>query len=263
MARAEFTNTACGFLDPVRSASDLGAGCNFSHFWSILVGVRFSCFALQCVFCSPVALFFAIVTAFVSYPPMGTPFGDNHAAIICSTLLLVVALGALDQKRTYWWSLFAPLGIVAFLTKQSPSVFVIPFCMAVIIAVSLGRRLWRSLGCAILSSAFFGVIIISAFNHFNITLDMWSVQVLKSARIFAAERAELSGDTIGSPFDLITGALTILWKALGVLQVRIFVVPIFLLSAAPVSLAVAAAATQKSFKVTSLSYISPLYRHSE
>jgi hypothetical protein len=206
----------------------------------------------------PVALFFALVTAFVSYPPMGTPFGDNHAAIICSTLLLVVALGALDQKRTYWWSLFAPLGIVAFLTKQSPSVFVIPFCMAVIIAVSLGRRLWRSLGCAILSSAFFGVIIISAFNHFNITLDMWSVQVLKSARIFAAERAELSGDTIGSPFDLITGALTILWKALGVLQVRIFVVPIFLLSAAPVTLAVAAAATQKSFEVTILALFSVL-----
>ena len=130
--------------------------------------------------------------------------------------------------------------------------------MVVIIAVSLGRRLWRSLGCAILSSAFFEVIIISAFNHFNITLDMWSVQVLKSARIFAAERAELSGDTIGSPFDLITGALTILWKALGVLQVRIFVVPIFLLSAAPVTLAVAAAATQKSFKVTILALFSVL-----
>ena len=224
-----------------------------------------ACFAVFVLFAGtrlgltrPVALFFAIVTAFVSYPPMGTPFGDNHAAIICSTLLLVVALGALDQKRTYWWSLFAPLGIVAFLTKQSPSVFVIPFCMAVIIAVSLGRRLWRSLGCAILSSAFFGVIIISAFNHFNITLDMWSVQVLKSARIFAAERAELSGDTIGSSFDLITGALTILWKALGVLQVRIFVVPIFLLSAAPVTLAVAAAATQKSFKVTILALFSVL-----
>lgn len=207
----------------------------------------------------PVALFFAIVTAFVSYPPMGTPFIDNHAAIICSTLLLVVALGALDQnERTYWWSLFAPLGIVAFLTKQSPSVFVIPLCMAVIIAVALARGLWRPLGCAILSSAFFGIIILSAFNHFNITLDAWSVQVLKSARIIAAERAGLRGDTIGSPFDLLTGALTILWKALGVLQVRIFVVPIFLLSAVPVALAAAAAATQQSFKVTILALFSVL-----
>ena len=41
----------------------------------------------------PIAALFGVVAGLIAYPPIGAPFADNHAAIFCSILILVVLLG--------------------------------------------------------------------------------------------------------------------------------------------------------------------------
>jgi hypothetical protein len=75
-----------------------------------------------------VAALFGAIACVIAYPPMSTPYVDNHAAIVSSLLVLGIVLGIMDaDKRPMWWLLAPPLAIVAFLCKQSPTLFVVAF----------------------------------------------------------------------------------------------------------------------------------------
>lgn len=75
-----------------------------------------------------VAALFGAIAGVIAYPPMSTPYVDNHAAIVSSLLVLGIVLGIMDaDKRPMWWLLAPPLAIVAFLCKQSPTIFVVAF----------------------------------------------------------------------------------------------------------------------------------------
>lgn len=62
-----------------------------------------------------VAALFGAIAGVIAYPPMSTPYVDNHAAIVSSLLVLGIVLGIMDaDKRPMWWLLAPPLAIVAF-----------------------------------------------------------------------------------------------------------------------------------------------------
>ena len=68
-----------------------------------------------------VAALFGAIAGVIAYPPMSTPYVDNHAAIVSSLLVLGIVLGIMDaDKRPMWWLLAPPLAIVAFLCSNHP-----------------------------------------------------------------------------------------------------------------------------------------------
>ena len=101
----------------------------------------------------PVAGLFGVVAGLIVYPPVGAPMYDTHAAIFCSILILVVLFGILNPaRRGLWWLLAPPLAIFAFFSKQSPTVFVVPFCAVAILATVWFQRGVRDLVLVVISS---------------------------------------------------------------------------------------------------------------
>ncbi len=77
-----------------------------------------------------VALYFALAAACFLYPPMGTPYMDQHALIFTFIMLGLLLCGACEHaepaRRILW--ILAPLaGALAYHSKQNPSAFAIVF----------------------------------------------------------------------------------------------------------------------------------------
>lgn len=105
------------------------------------------------------ALVFALATGFVFYPPFGVPYMDTHAFLF-SLAALVAALAAALDARAAWrragaWAV-GPLLALAFLSKQIPSAFFLPLCLAIGLcapgsALATVRRMLASLALTALA----------------------------------------------------------------------------------------------------------------
>jgi hypothetical protein len=70
------------------------------------------------------AFYFAVLSAFFMYPPMGTPFMDQHAMILTFCVLGLFLWGALadaSKSRAFAWFLMPIVAVLAFHSKQIPS----------------------------------------------------------------------------------------------------------------------------------------------
>lgn len=88
-----------------------------------------------------VALYFALAAAFFLYPPMGTPYMDQHALVFTFVMLGLVLCGACEHSvsaRRTCWALAPIAGALAYHSKQNPSAFAIVFVAAA--AVFLASR---------------------------------------------------------------------------------------------------------------------------
>lgn len=80
-----------------------------------------------------VALYFALAAAFFLYPPMGTPYMDQHALIFTFVMLGLLLCGACEHSepaRRMFWALVPLAGALAYHSKQNPSAFAILFVAA-------------------------------------------------------------------------------------------------------------------------------------
>lgn len=80
-----------------------------------------------------VALYFALAAACFLYPPMGTPYMDQHALIFTFVMLGLLLCGACEQTeaaRRICWALVPLAGALAYHSKQNPSAFAIVFVAA-------------------------------------------------------------------------------------------------------------------------------------
>src|SRR5688572_13943915 len=89
---------------------------------------------------------FALLSAVVFYPPFGLPYMDQHAFFFSLAGLvaaLAAARGASERSRA--WCAFAvgPLLLLAYLSKQIPSVFFLPAVAAAALWTPHGR--WKTL----------------------------------------------------------------------------------------------------------------------
>ena len=81
-------------------------------------------FGLNLIYC----FFYAICTATLAYPIIGTPFMDHHSAIL-SLIAIFIFIISLKTKSNFSW-FFIPIILgLAFLSKQTPAAF-----MGIIIA---------------------------------------------------------------------------------------------------------------------------------
>lgn len=80
-----------------------------------------------------VALYFALAAACFLYPPMGTPYMDQHALIFTFVMLGLLLCGACEHTesaRRICWALIPLAGALAYHSKQNPSAFAIVFVAA-------------------------------------------------------------------------------------------------------------------------------------
>ena len=152
---------------PVRNDTDPCAGGDLRAFgvsWTnyVLQASLMTRFFATCVMFAglrlgltlSVAALFGAIAGVIAYPPMSTPYVDNHAAIVSSLLVLGIVLGIMDaDKRPMWWLLAPPLAIVAFLCKQSPTLFVVAFCGVAIFFTAWHQGAIRDLIYVLVASA--------------------------------------------------------------------------------------------------------------
>jgi len=86
------------------------------------------------------ATLFGALTAFFFYPPIGTPFTDQHAFFFTLLMLLAVVAGTVVSGRRGWMAWFAVplLFALAFFSCQIPTAFA-ALCVAVWVVVNWGR----------------------------------------------------------------------------------------------------------------------------
>ena len=87
------------------------------------------------------ALYYALISAYFMYPPMGTPYTDQHALIFTYLTLCLFLWGICSEsanRRTVSWFLMPFAGALAFHSKQVPSGFAILF-----ICCCAAYLLWR------------------------------------------------------------------------------------------------------------------------
>ena len=88
------------------------------------------------------AFYFALLSAYFMYPPMGTPYMDQHALIFtffALALFLVGVTAETPKAQALAWSLIPVAGVLALHSKQMPSGLAIVF-----IAAACGFLYWRN-----------------------------------------------------------------------------------------------------------------------
>jgi hypothetical protein len=128
-----------------------------------------------------------------------------------------VVLGIVDvEKRRRWWLLAPPLGIAAFLCKQTPTIFLVPFSAVVMLSVAWFDRKPGDLVYVIITSVLCLLVIILAFWSFGITWEMFRMETIDPARAIAEQK-------------IFHAKMRVVQHSLKLLMVRIGLVPVFLL----------------------------------
>ena len=70
------------------------------------------------------ALFYSLLLSLISYPQVGTPFVDHHASILSLIGLYFFILAVKTSKAQYWF-LFPIIFFVSFMSKQTPTAYII------------------------------------------------------------------------------------------------------------------------------------------
>jgi hypothetical protein len=169
-----------------------------------------------------VAAMFGAIAGLIAYPPMATPFIDNHAAIFSSLLVLAVVLGIVDaEKRLMWWLLALPLGIAAFLSKQSPTIFLVAFGAIALLSTACLDRSPRDLVYVIVASMLSLLVTVLILRVYGITWEMFWMEQVDPARTIAKERISSGGGFIGN--DLVSRCFLLLRTQIG--HVPVFLLP--------------------------------------
>jgi hypothetical protein len=191
------------------------------------------------------ATFYGAVAAIVAYPPMATPYIDQHASILSAALLGVVLLGILERQNESqtgrrWWLWAPPVGLLALFSKQAPSAYALLFSgTAILLAVLLQKR-WRDLRAVAFSAIVWLIATVIALRGLGVTWEMFQAQTIETARAIAAERTFLS-DAKGGWSELLLIVRVTGRQVRDVLLTGLFHVPVYSIAALPVIAALVAA----------------------
>lgn len=141
------------------------------------------------------------LAAIVAYPPMATPYVDQHAAIFSAWLLAVVLLGILDPARgRRWWLAAPPLFLLAFFSKPVPSAYALLAGGLALVVAALRQERGRDLLFVAVAALLWGAAAALALRLAGVTMDLFVAQALDAPLALAVERVtatEISGDPAG------------------------------------------------------------------
>jgi hypothetical protein len=104
--------------------------------WTFLAMARVPTLAALCA---------SVAGAVCFYPPMGVPYMDQHAFLFCALALCAAAWGLWRGGGGWNWFAGGSCLALAWLSKQTPTVFLAPIVFGLALALPRGRR-GRALG---------------------------------------------------------------------------------------------------------------------
>lgn len=115
-----------------------------------------------------IAYFYALLSALLFYPPVGCPFMDNHAFFF-SLIALNLAILCRETRRTVTrvgiWFAIPGVALLGYLSKQIPTLFVVPIILVILYADAVGSRSVRKMGIVLSLGAVFSIGALSLVAH--------------------------------------------------------------------------------------------------
>jgi hypothetical protein len=109
--------------------------------------------------------------------------------------------------------LVPPVAIFAFFSKQSPTVFVVPFCAVAILATAWSQRATRDLILVVISSIVSLLIVGLLFWYFGISWEMFRIEAIDSAFETAKYRTGTVVEELVEFFKLSFGGVPVFFIA--------------------------------------------------
>jgi len=133
------------------------------------------------------------LAAVVAYPPMATPYVDQHAAIFSAWLLAVVLLGILDPARgRRWWLAAPPLFLLAFFSKPVPSAYALLAGGLALVVTARRQQRGRDLLAVTVAALLWAAAAALALRLAGVTAEAFLAQALDAPLALARERATSS-----------------------------------------------------------------------
>ncbi len=115
------------------------------------------------------SFFYSIILAVISYPLSGTPFLDHHAMIFCICAIYCFFIALKDNNSICWFSI--PFFILlAFFSKQTPTVYVGLFLAFLILIYFYSKFSFRFFSNIIISSGLILILIFLLLLHNEIKI---------------------------------------------------------------------------------------------
>lgn len=167
----------------------------------------------------PLSGFIALLSGLVFYTPMSTPFPDQHAFFFSFLALVAVAIGALQTGGISYLLLFlgVPLFVFGLLSKQAPTLFILPGLVILYGLSVLDKPSVKTLGAMVLGVFASGLVVCWFFPPsvlFGETFWNTMVEIPSELGRFRFSENKLTGMTwlrslYLRPFQILTHANTV------------------------------------------------------
>ena len=132
---------------------------------------------------------YSLLFSILAYPTSGTPFVDHHSAFFSLLGIYSLILGIKNEKKLHWFLIPIFFGF-AFLSKQTPSLYVILSAMLVLSFFSLTQKKYYWIKYSLFSSILFILSLLIFGIYQEINLSSFLEQYLFYPQTIGAQRFE-------------------------------------------------------------------------
>ena len=132
---------------------------------------------------------YSLLFSILAYPTSGTPFVDHHSAFFSLLGIYSLILGIKNEKKLHWFLIPIFFGF-AFLSKQTPSLYVILSAILVLSVFSLTQKKYYWIKYSLFSSILFILSLLIFGIYQGINLSSFLEQYLFYPQTIGAQRFE-------------------------------------------------------------------------
>ena len=132
---------------------------------------------------------YSLLFSILAYPTSGTPFVDHHSAFFSLLGIYSLILGIKNEKKLHWFLIPIFFGF-AFLSKQTPSLYVILSAILVLSVFSLTQKKYYWIKYSLFSSILFILSLLIFGIYQEINLSSFLEQYLFYPQTIGAQRFE-------------------------------------------------------------------------
>ena len=132
---------------------------------------------------------YSLLFSILAYPTSGTPFVDHHSAFFSLLGIYSLILGIKNEKKLHWFLIPIFFGF-AFLSKQTPSLYVILSAILVLSFFSLTQKKYYWIKYSLFSSILFILSLLIFGIYQEINLSSFLEQYLFYPQTIGAQRFE-------------------------------------------------------------------------
>ncbi len=157
--------------------------------YCLLIYIVLRSFKLQKFYC----LFYSILSAILFYPVVGTPFVDHHSIFFSVSSILIFFLAIKKEDNQIYWFFIPVLMFLGFLSKQTPSTYVLMLVFFSSLFYSINNKKFEILFIYILSSITILILFLILLKINKINFINFYTQYISFPSTIGSERAGVDG----------------------------------------------------------------------